>query len=91
MSKKISDFIQLSKLSKLIKKEEEERKKNKVLKIVIICASALVFVAGIGFLLYRLLGRPVDDYDLYDDLDNYYDEADHYEIDHEAGEADFAE
>lgn len=91
MGKKIGDIIQLSKISEMIKKDDEERKISKFATILLICAGAVVVLTGVGFLLYKLLGKRTDDYDLYDDLDNYYDESDHYEVDKEAGEANFAE
>ncbi len=91
MEKTLGEVIQLTKLNELMKKTEKNEKVGKVVKIVLICTGAFALLAGVGFLVYKLLGRRTDDYDLYDDLDNYYDEADHYDIDLDAHEPDFAE
>ncbi len=91
MEKTLGDVIQLTKLNELMKKGERNEKVGKIIKITLICVGAFALLAGIGFLVYKLLGRRDDDYDLYDDLDNYYDEADHYDLDLDAQEADFAE
>ena len=76
MEKKFAEFIEWSKLNELIKKDEKEEKCGKVWKIVGICVGAAVVIGGIAFLLYRFFGNRTDDYDLYDDLDNYYVEDD---------------
>ena len=91
MEKTLGEVIQLTKQNELMKKTEKNEKVGKIVKIVLICTGAFALLAGVGFLVYKLLGRRTDDYDLYDDLDNYYDEADHYDIDLDAHEADFAE
>ncbi len=91
MDKTLGEVIQLTKLNELMKKGERNEKVGKIVKIVLICTGAFALLAGIGFLVYKLLDRRTDDYDLYDDLDNYYDEADHYDIDLDAHEGDFAE
>lgn len=91
MERTLGDVIQLTKLNELMKKGERNEKVGKVVKIVLICTGAFALLAGVGFLIYKLLGRRTDDYDLYDDLDNYYDEADHYDCDTDAHEGDFAE
>ena len=91
MDKTLGEVIQLTKLNEIMKKGEKNEKLGKIVKIVLICTGAFALLAGVGYLVYRLMGREADDYDLYDDLDNYYDEADHYDIDLDADEVDFAE
>lgn len=91
MEKSLGEVIQLTKLNELMKKGEKNEKLGKTVKLILICIGAFTLLAGIGYLIYKLLGRRTDDYDLYDDLDNYYDEADHYDIDLDAQEGDFAE
>lgn len=91
MEKSLGEVIRLSKLNGIIKKGERKGKVCKVIRIILICTGALAILTGIGFLVYKFLGRHTDDYDLYDDLDNYYDEADHYDCEEEALEGDFAE
>ena len=91
MERTLGDAIQLTKINEIMKKKECNAKVGKVLKIVLICTGVLAILAIVGFILVRVMGKREDDYDLYDDLDNYYDEADHYDIPAEAKEADFAE
>ena len=76
MERKFAELIELSKLNELIKKDEKEERCGKVWKIVGICVAAAAVIGGIAFLLYRFFGYRTDDYDLYDDLDNYYVEED---------------
>ena len=90
-NKTLGDVIQLTKLNELMKKDERNEKVAKTVKVVLICTGAFALLAAVGYLIYKLIGRRCDDYDLYDDLDNYYDEADHYDIDLDAHEGDFAE
>ncbi len=93
MERTLGDAIQLTKLNEIMKKKESNAKAGKALKIVLICTGVIAILAVVGFVLVRVFGRREDDYDLYDDLDNYYDEADHYDIpaDTQAKEGDFAE
>lgn len=91
MEKTLGDVIQLTKLNELMKKGERNEKVAKTVKIILICVGAFTVLAAIGYVIYKMLGRRCDDYDLYDDLDNYYDEADHYDIDLDVHEGDFAE
>lgn len=91
MEKSLGDVVQLTKLNELMKKEGRNETVAKIVKIVLICTGAFVILAGIGFLVYKFLGRRTDEYDLYDDLDNYYDETDHYDIDLDSNEGDFVE
>ncbi|MBR5930762.1 MAG: hypothetical protein IKZ95_01915 [Lachnospiraceae bacterium] len=95
MGKRFEELVQLSKLNDLIKKEEEKEDCRKTWKIVLICLGAVALLAGIGYTLYRLFARQTDDYDLYDDLDNYYVDED-YDKDRilkdlDLDESDFAE
>ena len=76
MEKKFAELIELSKLNELIRKEEKEEKCGKVWKIIGICVAGVAVIGGIAFLLYKFFGSQTDDYDLYDDLDNYYVEDD---------------
>ena len=79
------------------KKDEKEEKCGKVWKIIGICAAVVVALGGIGFLVYKLFANKTDDYDLYDDLDNYYvdDDFDKDQLTEDLSdgisEADFAE
>lgn len=91
MEKTLGDVIQLTKFNEIMKKTESNEKVGKIVKIVLICTGVFAILAGVGYLVYKLMGRRTDDYDLYDDLDNYYDEADHYDVDLDAHEGDFAE
>lgn len=91
MEKTLGDVIQLTKINELIKKKDSDGKIGRMVKIILICTGAFALLAGVGYLVYKLMGRRTDDYDLYDDLDNYYDEADHYDVDLDAHEGDFAE
>ena len=91
MERTLGDVVQLTRLNELIKKNKSNEKLGKILKIVLICTGALVLAAGIGFIVMKVFGRQEDDYDLYDDLDNYYDESDHYDVQLDAQEGDFAE
>ena len=93
MERTLGDAIQLTKINEMIKKKDSDAKAGKVLKVILICTGVLAIAVAIGFILVRVMGRREDDYDLYDDLDNYYDESDHYDIPapEEAKEGDFAE
>lgn len=84
---KIEDLLQLSKVSEMINTKKNDEKLVKTVKIVLICIGALTVLLGAGYLVYRLLNRCDDEYDLYDDLDNYYDD----DLEEEASEEDFAE
>ncbi len=84
MERKLGDVIQLTKFNDLMKKNESNEKIGKAVKIVLICVGAFALLVGVGCLIYKLMGKRTDDYDLYDDLDNYYDEADHYDVDLDA-------
>lgn len=91
MDKTLGDVIQLTKFSDLMKKSDNNEKIGKAIKIVLICTGIFAILVAAGFVVYKLMGRRTDDYDLYDDLDNYYDEADHYDVDLDAHEGDFVE
>ena len=91
MERTLGDVIQLTKFNELMKKSESNEKIGKMIKIILICTGVFAILAAAGFVAYKLMGRRSDDYDLYDDLDNYYDEADHYDIDLDVNEGDFAE
>ena len=101
MGKKFNEMVELSKLNDMIKREEEEENCGKAWKIVLIVLGVLAALAGIGYLVYRLFVQQTDDYDLYDDLDNYYVDEDYdkehilkdlgEEIEDGLEEADFAE
>ena len=91
MERTLGDVIQLTKINEIMKKTESNEKVGKIVKIVLICTGVFAILAGVGYLIYKYMGRQTDDYDLYDDLDNYYDEADHYDVEVEAKEGDFAE
>lgn len=69
---KIENIIKASKIYDLAKKEDNK----KTVTIVLCCIGALVLV-GVGlFVAYKLFFSKEDDYDLYDDLDYYYDDDD---------------
>ena len=97
MERKFAELVELSKLNELIKKDEKEEKCGKVWKIIGICAAVVVALGGIGFLVDKLFANKTDDYDLYDDLDNYYvdDDFDKDQLTEDLSdgisEADFAE
>ncbi|MCQ2529909.1 MAG: hypothetical protein MJ086_01450 [Lachnospiraceae bacterium] len=91
MEKKFEEFVQLSKLNELLKKEQKKEKCNKVVKVLLFCAIGVVALAGVGYAVYKLFGKKTDDYDLYDDLDNYYVEDDEYDVPADVTENDFAE
>ena len=91
MEKKFEEFVQLSKLNDLLKKEQKKEKCNKFVKVLLFCAIGAVALAGIGYVAYKLFAKKTDDYDLYDDLDNYYVEDDGNDIVGEITEKDFAE
>ena len=71
---KLEDIIQLSKISNFIKEKSEDEQLKKTLKLVLICVGAVVLLAAAAYAVYRILHRYDDEYDLYDDLDYYYDE-----------------
>lgn len=91
MGKKFEELVQLSKLNELLKKEQKKEKCNKVVKILLFCAIGVVALAGIGFVIYKFFAKKTDDYDLYDDLDNYYVEDDEQDVPEIVTEKDFAE
>lgn len=74
MDKKFEELMQLSKLSALIKREEKKAKCKKTAKVILIILGAILAVVGAGYFLYTKFGKKTDDYDLYDDLDNYYED-----------------
>ena len=90
MEKKFEEFVQLSKLNDLLKKEQKKENCNKVVKVLLFCAIGVVALAGIGFVIYKLFAKKTDDYDLYDDLDNYYVEEEN-DVVTDITEKDFAE
>ena len=79
----VKDFIKLTKIAELVKKQEAEENEKKTLVIVLCVLGAITLIAGIAYAIWRVRGRFDNDYDLYDDLDNYYDEADHLELNDE--------
>jgi len=86
-TEKIEEMLQLSKLSDFIKEKRADEKLQKKIKIVLICIGALTIICAAAYVVYRIMNRYDDDYDLYDDLDNYYEEDEEL-----AGEeAEFAE
>ncbi len=91
MEKKIEELVQLSKLNELLKKQQKKENCNKVVKILLFCAIGIVALAGIGYAVYKFFGKKTDDYDLYDDLDNYYEEDDECDVPDGVTEQDFAE
>ncbi|MBE6018277.1 MAG: hypothetical protein E7233_11865 [Lachnospiraceae bacterium] len=71
---KLDEIIQLSKIGNFLKEKSEDEQLKKTLKIVLICVGAVVLLAAAAYAVYRILHRYDDEYDLYDDLDYYYDE-----------------
>ena len=71
---KIEDMLQLSKITDMIKTKQKDEKFLKTLKIILICIGAVTLILGAAYVIYRLMNRYDDEYDLYDDLDNYYDD-----------------
>ena len=90
---KMDEVLQLSKIGAYIKEKSEDEQVKKTVKIILICVGALTIIAAAAYVVYRILNRYDDEYDLYDDLDYYYDEDDEEakaDAD-EACEEDFAE
>jgi len=71
---KLDEVLQLSKLNNFIKEKSEDEQVRKTVKIILICVGVVAIAAVAAYVVYRLLNRYDDDYDLYDDLDYYYDE-----------------
>ena len=71
---KLDEILQLSKIGSYLKEKSEDEQIKKTVKIVLICVGAIALAAAAAYAIYRLLHRYDDDYDLYDDLDYYYDE-----------------
>lgn len=59
-----------AKFSRYLKKEEC----RKTLIIVLCCLGGLVLIGAGAYLVYRFFFAREDDYDLYDELDFYYDD-----------------
>ena len=74
LNDKLEEVLQLSKITDLIKEKKKDEKAVRTLKIILICIGALTVVCAAAYVLYRIFNRYDDDYDLYDDLDNYYDD-----------------
>ena len=73
---KLNDIALVGKVKELLANEEEKKKIKKIAIILLADIGGLVLIGGGIYLFLRLPGRigQDDDYDLYDDLDNYYDE-----------------
>jgi len=95
MDKRFEELMQLSKLNEMIKREQKREKCRKTTKVLLIIFGSILAVAGLGYFLYKKFGNKTDDYDLYDDLDNYYeDDLDNRNIlkdINDVSEEDFAE
>jgi len=78
-TEKIEEMLQLSKITDFIKGKKEDEKLQKKIRIILICIGALTLVCVAAYVVYRLMNRYDDDYDLYDDLDNYYEEDEELE------------
>ena len=78
-TEKIEEMLQLSKLTDYIKEKKEDEKLQKKIRVILICIGALTIVCAAAYVVYRLMNRYDDDYDLYDDLDNYYEEDEELE------------
>lgn len=76
----VKDWIKLTKIAELVKKEEAEENEKKTLILVLCILGAITLAAGLVYAVWRVRSRFDKDYDLYDDLDSYYDEADHMEL-----------
>ena len=80
------DKYSIAKLKAYLDREDTK----KTIKIVVICVCALLLV-GIGaYIAYRYFFASEDDYDLYDELDIYYDEDEEEEADEEEAAAEEA-
>ena len=87
MNKKIEDIIQVTKLNELLTKRQNRESSKKASIILLCCLGGLLVLSAIGYAVYRFFVCRDDEYDLYDDLDNYYDDDDT----DDAKEEDFAE
>lgn len=76
MGNKIEEIIQASKLSELVKKDQEKKDRHKAVKIALCCIGGLIILGAIAYAVYSYFRCREEEYDLYDDLDNYYEEDD---------------
>lgn len=69
--------VQMAKFNEFLKKEDTK----KTIKIVVICLGAILLIAAAGYIVYKHFFAKDDEYDLYDELDFYYedDEEDDFE------------
>ncbi len=94
---KLDEVLQLSKLNTFIKEKTENEQVRKTIKVVLIITGIVAIAAVAAYVVYRVLNRYDDEYDLYDDLDYYYDEDEDDPVEkavdaaEEALETDFAE
>ena len=63
-----------TKLQKKFEQFMEKEKNKKTLIIVLCCIGALVLAGAGAYLVYRFFFAKEDEYDLYDELDFYYDD-----------------
>ncbi len=75
----IKNILGAARVANLLKKSDEKEKN--ILIIVLAVIGAIAVIGGIVYAIWRIRERQYeDDYDLYDDLDYYYDESDHFDV-----------
>ncbi len=83
----VSEILQLSKLTDAINETRKDEQKKKKICIILICLGALALIgcgAYIACKVYKCKGKRCGmEYDLYDDLDEYYEEDAEDEADEE--------
>lgn len=74
----LKELASIVRFADMIKKNEEKEKNALVIVLAII--GILAVIGGIVYAVWRIKERRDEDYDLYDDLDYYYDESDCFDI-----------
>jgi len=87
MGRRMRDLAQIARFNELLGYEESRKQKKSAVGIVFAVIGAIVVLVGICCTIYYFFFKKDDSYDLYDDLDNYYADDDHFET----TEEDFAE
>ena len=65
----------MAKFDEFLKKENTK----KTIKIVAVCLGVLLLIAAAGYIVYKRFFAKDDEYDLYDELDFYYEDDDEEE------------
>ncbi|MGI6072858.1 MAG: hypothetical protein ACOX75_07660 [Lachnospiraceae bacterium] len=86
---KVNELLQLSKIGSALRKRWDDEETRRVIITVLICIGAALVLGIAAYIIYRVVTRYDDDFDLYDDLDYYYEDPE--EEPGVADEEDFAE